>query len=124
MSATIVIGGTVINPSAVQGYEASQAGGAIVHPILGRTADDVTLRPGGLRSGTLNLAFTSATAETDSLAAAEAHSSAAVAVLTSPEVSSASMAYVVPSTGRVVRTLSNTTRAAWMVAVDFQEVAP
>lgn len=123
MTDTITIAGTVITPHLVMGYEAARQGGTLVHPILGRASADITLRPAGLRTGTLRLLFTGSTADADSLAAATAHAASSVAVLASGDLASVAMSYVVPDTGRIVRTLDDETRAAWTVAVDFQEVA-
>lgn len=124
MSTIITIGASVIAPAAVEGYESARPGGVLVHEILGRANPDVTLRVAGLRTGRLRLVFVGANAEADSLAAETAHSGAVVASLTSTDRPSVPMSYVVPSTGSVTRSLSTTTRAAWAVEVDFQEVTP
>lgn len=124
MSATITIGSTVISPQAVTGYESVREGQSIVHDILGRSNPDVTLRPSGLRRGTLHLAFIGTTAEADSLAAENAHALAGVAALTVADHPTASMSYIVPGAGSIKRSLSPETMNHWLLELDFQEVLP
>lgn len=124
MTDTITIGATIITPTVVLGFESARPGGTLTHPILGRSNPDVTLRPAGMRAGTLQLGFAGASSEADSLAAETAHASGVVAVFASTDRATVGMSYVVPASGRITRTLEDTTRNAWVVSVDFEEVAP
>lgn len=127
MADLIVTGSTVIAPTLILGYESSRPGGAIVHPIIGRPDPDVTLRPAGRRTGTLELLFAGeelAANEAAAAAAEAAHATPAVFTLTSTDRPSLAMSYVVPATGRIARQLDAATRNAWTVRIDFHEVAP
>ena len=121
MNGTITGGSTPINPSIILGLSEQIPGGTVVHPILGRIDPDVTLRPAAVRTGTLELGFTASNAETASFAAVNALRSAAVFRLAA-ERGTLAMAFVVPENGRIERRLDDTTRSAWTVTVDYQEV--
>lgn len=121
MSTQIITPTTTITPTLVEGYDAQRGGGAIVHQIPGRsTGPDVTLRPAGLRTGTLNLFFTSETAATQAWAAVCV---AGVFQVLSDE-RSIGMSFVVPEGQQIGFQLDDTTRAHWRVTVPFQEVTP
>lgn len=125
MAEIITSGATVIRPTLVLGYESTRAGGNIVHPIIGRRQPDVTLRPGGMRAGRLELLFDDpnpAVAESASAAAETLHNSAAVLTLRSDDRPSIGMSYVVPAGGNITRRLEDATREAWILAVDFEEI--
>lgn len=121
-AATITTGGSVISPDAFSSYESERAGGTIVHPILGSSDPDTTLRPALLREGSFALTFTRESAEYDSRAAEAVLSAGAVFTLLSPERTSVAMAFVVPQSGGIKRSLSSS-GGAWVVTVDYQEVA-
>ena len=120
----ITSGAVVISPSLILGYESEREAGTLVHPILGSSDDEITLRPARRRTGTLRLAFLDERSESDSLDAETALSQGAVFTLTSDDRTTIAMQFVVPSTGRVVRRLDDETRLDWTVTVDFQEVTP
>lgn len=88
---TIVSGGTVLHPLALSRYEASSDAQTIVHPILDTDRVDVTIRPGALRAGTLELTFAT---EADALQAAAAHKPGAVCTLAHDDRPGVNMAYV------------------------------
>lgn len=120
---SITDGETTITPTVVDGYQADRDARSIVHEILGRSAADVTARPASLRTGTLRLGFVGSTAEEDSKEAEDLHATGALLVFSSSELPTIDMSYVVPLGGRITRELENTTRAAWMLTVTFQEVS-
>jgi hypothetical protein len=120
MANTITAGATIIAPTLIDGYEAERAGGTIVHPILGRTNPDVTLRPASLRTGTLKLLFAD---EAPALAAWNALSAGAVFRLQSDE-RTVGMYFVVPEGERIAFRLNDEARTGWHLDVPFQEVTP
>jgi len=118
MSQTILHAGGTITPLAVTTYLTSREAGTIIHPILGRSNPDVTLRPAMTRTGTLVLAFT---AEADAKEAEDAHAAGGVFSLTSDSLTTIEMYYV--ANGRIERELADGS-THWIVRVDFQEIAP
>lgn len=107
----------VITPTIVDGYSAARTPRTILHPILGRDAEDVTLRPASLRKGTLQLVFAG---EADARAAVAALAVPQVLALYDPDVS-IDMSFVIAEDD-VVLELDDETRDAWIVAVPFHEV--
>ncbi|MCE4024662.1 hypothetical protein LXM50_01605 [Microbacterium sp. Au-Mic1] len=120
MATTITAGATTITPILIDGFEASRSGGSIVHPILGRTNPDITLRPAGMKTGTLSLLFA---VEADANMAWNALSDPAVFVLSSDE-RTVSMSFVVPESQALSLKLDPETRDHWTLSVPFQEVTP
>lgn len=120
MSTVITHASGTITPTVVLGYESEREARTIVHSILGRANPDVTLRPAGLRTGTLTLGFEGATAEADSLEAENVHAAVGSFAVVSTDRDTIEMPYVV--SGRITRALDDQTRDAWTVAIDFQEV--
>ena len=117
MSHLITHAGGSITPLAVTEYKVEQQAGNIVHHILGRTDPDITLRPTGLRSGTLTLVFTTSAAADD---ARRQHAAGAVFALTSAAVPAINMSYVLA--GRLGTIQGNANE--WTLTIDFQEVTP
>ena len=117
MATTITDGTTTITPELVLGYEVSQESRNVVHTILGRSTPDITLRFTNLRTGTLQLLFTSAT---DAEEARQLHINPIVFTLESTEIPEADMSYVVA--GSISTVLEDETRKLWTISVDFQEV--
>lgn len=122
MAVTITAGPVALTPDLINGYDTTRTGRTIVHDIIGAYTADVTLRFASLRTGTLHLVYTSANAENDSDNALAALATAVVFTLTVDDVPTAAMSFVVPAGGRITRTLDDTTRAAWTVDLDYQEV--
>ncbi|MDL9978851.1 hypothetical protein [Microbacterium candidum] len=114
---TITAGAAVISPILIHGFESSREAGTIVHDVIGRANPDITLRPASLRTGTARLLFAD---ETASKSAEDALSLAVTCTLTT-ELASASFPFVVR--GPITRTL-NESRVTWLVAFEFQEIAP
>lgn len=129
-------------PTAVDGFESSRESATIVHQILGRSNPDITIRPAGLRTGTLRLVFADSSSsggglyvdedgyiveegpvtvvgETDSKACEDAHAAGGVMSLYSTALVSILMTYV--ANGSIRRSLS-ANRAYWILEVDYHEV--
>lgn len=120
MSTFITTGTETINPTEILEYADESDGGNLIHRVLGRAAPDVTLRPGNLRTGTLTLGFEGPDSETDSAAARTLLNTGTVFALASTDRATVEMAFV--RLGTVGRQLESTTRDAWIVTVQFQEV--
>jgi len=118
MAAQIIHGETIITPRLVLSYESSQESRNIEHTILGRSDPDITQRPAGTRTGTLELFFLD---EADAEAARVAHTEVGTFSLVWPERPSTEMTYVLGQ-GELVRTLDPETRARWIVQVPYREV--
>ena len=117
MSTVITHDGGTITPLAVSEYSVEQEAGNIVHQVLGRTDPDVTLRPAGLRTGTLTLTFRTA-AEGDD--ARRQHATGTVFTLTSSDVDVVNMRYVLADKLGTVQGKAG----EWIITVGFHEVAP
>lgn len=124
MSDVITHGADVIAPTLITGYESARESSNLVHPILGRAGDDVTLRPAKLRTGRLELLFTDDTSEEDSAEAEAILAAAGVCILTSSSRGSIEMPFIIPQGAEIARELEDRTRRHWLVRVGFQEVAP
>lgn len=119
MSSTITQGVTTIAPDLVLSYETTRASANRTHELLGG-GTAVTLRPPGLRTGTLKLFFLTDAAS----AAAEAlHLVPGVFTFSTPTRPTTDLRYVVADGGRITRTLDDATQLRWVLSVDFQEVS-
>ncbi|RPE75196.1 MULTISPECIES: hypothetical protein [unclassified Frondihabitans] len=112
---------TAIAPDLVTGFESTRDSQTLFHSVIGRAYPDITLRPASLRRGTLTMLFASGDAESLSATAEDLHAAAGLFELTDPDRASVAMTYVV--SGAVGRALEDETRDAWLLSVDFQEVA-
>lgn len=124
MSDIITSGASVIEPTLILGYSSTRAARTIIHDIIGRAAPDVTLRPAGLRSGRMELAFLTDDSESASAAAEAVLATAATFSLVSSDRASVSLQFVVPAGTNITRTLDDETRDGWVVAFGWQEVIP
>lgn len=109
-----------ITPRVVLGWEASRRARSLVHEVLGRPDPDITLRPAGVRSGTLRLLFATGA---EAAAAASVFATAQTLTITDPDVAQVSMSFVVAE-GDIVVQLDPETRRLWMLSAPFQEVVP
>lgn len=107
----------VITPTIVDGYSAARSPRTIMHPILGRDADDVTLRPAALRRGTLKLVFA---LEADAVSALEILATPQVLTVADPDIDIA-MSFVVAEEDVSIE-LDDETRGAWIVSTPYREV--
>lgn len=118
MADTITDGTTTITPHLIDGYRSERAAGNIIHQAADNPAEvDVTLRPAGLRTGTLRLLFLTLT---EALAAEAVHAAAGELQLGSTDHPGLNMSYV--ANGAITVELDDETRNLWLVEVDFQEV--
>lgn len=117
MTTTITKGATTVTPITLTGYEATQASGNILHPVLGRADMDVSFNPLGLRTGTLTFLFDTLT---HALQARDLHASSGICVLADSDHASIGMRYV--ASGDVTLSLDDDSRSLWTVAIDFTEV--
>ncbi len=122
MTTTITGGPTLIVPIILTDLSETREGGSLVHRVLGRVDPDVTLRPAGLRSGRIELGFAGADAESASQSAVASLSTASVFTLVDTERATFDMRFIVPEGGRIERPIESETRAAFVVAFDYQEV--
>jgi hypothetical protein len=81
MPTTLTSGATVITPNTVDGYQSARPAQTIIHRVIGRADPDVTLRPAGTRTGTLELVFG---VEATAIAAEQALAGADVWTLSDP----------------------------------------
>ena len=102
----------------VLGYESVRQSGNKLHAIIDRPDVDVTLKAAGLRTGTLTFGYLTYAA---ALVCEEMHAQPDVVTLTDDSVPGVAMTYV--ATGGITTSLDDESRAAWTVAVEFQEVA-
>jgi hypothetical protein len=102
----------------VLGYEWARTARNNVHAILDDPRPVITLRPAGLRKGTLKLFFRTKQAALDAEAA---HALADVFTILDPAHTDLSMRYVVVNDIHV--TQDTGTMRPWIVEVPFQEVA-
>lgn len=117
--ATIITHSTgVITPEIVNGFEAEREARTIVHTILGRSDPDITLRPFGLRTGTLKLVFATGA---EAAAAVTALTFPQVLALSDPDVPQVAMSFVITE-GSLAPKLDPQTRTVWLIDVPFQEV--
>ena len=111
-------GTTTILPVLVDGYAASRESRTILHPIIGSAETAVSLQPAALRSGTLQLLFTTLA---DAVAAADALAVATVWTLTDDDQASIGMMFVV--TDAIEPSLDPESRELGLVSFSFQELS-
>ncbi|AOX46704.1 hypothetical protein [Microbacterium sp. BH-3-3-3] len=120
MATLITVGDATIAPQQVMSITSEQASGTIIHPILGRAYPDVTIRPAGLRTGTIEMGFYGPNSEAESATARALIAAGGIFTIASEERATLSMTCV--ASGRISLTLEDVTRDAWVLAVDYQEV--
>ncbi|WP_433721126.1 hypothetical protein [Microbacterium laevaniformans] len=104
-----------IRPIAVK-YESTRDVPTIVHPVIGKSTPMITIRPGQLRTGTIELWFRD---EHESLHAEQEHARGTTMQMFTA-VDTVDMYYV--AVGRVERRLDD--RGGWVVTVEYVEVTP
>lgn len=115
---TFTSGSTVVAPDNVDGYEASRGARTKVHNVLGRVDPDITLRPAGLRTGTLTLGFIG---ESDAFDAHTQFSKGVVWTFYTDE-RPITFSFVVPDGGTISLRLDDATRDLWFISLPFSEV--
>lgn len=119
MSATITSDAGSTSPTLVLGYETTLAAQTIVHDLIGGGIGITLIRPRP-RSGTLELFYLT---EDDAKYSADLHTDELVYTLTTDDLDSIEMTYVVAGAGIGLR-LDSVTRRRWIVTVSYQEVTP
>lgn len=116
---TISNGTSTVTPVTVTGYAATRASRNVLHAIIGTPDPAVTLRPAGLRTGTLEALFDT---RADAQSAVTILASDAALTFVDTDHPSISMTFVLD--GDVTMALDDDTRALWLVSFDYQEVLP
>lgn len=117
MAVTVTDGTTDVLPRMVTGWRSRRRGGNVVHELVATENVDVTLRPAGLRRGTVEyLCDTLA----DALNLEALHAGEVVLSVAFSDAPALDMDYVVD--GDVAVEIDDATRDAWLVLVDFQQV--
>ncbi|KNY07915.1 hypothetical protein [Microbacterium sp. GCS4] len=109
--------GTVV-PTALEGYRASRPARTLVHRILNRADDDVTLREFGLRSGSFVLVFDGEAAAVAAFAALGVPQKLAI---TDTAVHSLAMSFVIAEGELSIEQDRDNVRL-WRVTVPYNEV--
>lgn len=117
MANTIFDGFTTITPNLITGWESTQESRTVVHQVIGKSSPDITLKPAGLRNGTLELVFFSSAS---AVSARAFLSQARKFILATDESWLTEMHFVV--SGSLSWTLDEQTQKAWIVSFEFQEV--
>lgn len=118
MSTTIIHSTGTITPVAVEGYKVSRQARTLVHSILNREDDDISLREFGLRSGSFRLVFEG---ESAALAAYAALCTPQMLTINNPDVAALGMAFVIAD-GDVDLEQDSDVANVWRVIVPFREV--
>jgi hypothetical protein len=116
---TITDGTTTITPDLVLGWDSTRDARTQVHPVLGRSDPEVTLRPSAVRTGRLQLWFVE---QADAVAAELAHAGTSVWSLNAGPDAPGLPAYVV--SGAVTLHADGSSLDRWLVEVEYQEVVP
>lgn len=121
MSATITrsIDAVAITPDLVFAFEDASESASLLHPIIGSSEADVTLRPARRPTGQLKLFFLTHDAAT---AAREFHRAAATYGITSDSMPWLPARYV--PQGPIGRVQEEANRTRWTITVAYQELAP
>lgn len=117
MTTTITIAGTP-RTGALLGYQSSRPSGNIVHQIPGSNTPAVTIGPVGLRTGTLEVGFST---EAAVVAVENALLDGTVATLIDTTFASVNMSFIVH--GDLVRTLETDAKKLWSLSIEFQETS-
>jgi len=116
---TITCGESSVSPTLVLGYRSTRPARNLVHSIIDRADPDVTLKPAGLRTGTMQLFhLTLATA----LACEALHALEGVCTLEDTDLPELDMSYI--AAGDITLELDPDTRKRWVVSLEYQEVTP
>lgn len=109
---------TTIIPDFVAGYAATYPTRNVLHAALNRRTRTATVNGSGLRTGTLTILFVD---EDDKTNAVEILNSPAVFQLSSSDLNSIDMLFVIA--GNVTEQLDPEAQAGWLVTFDLEEQA-
>jgi hypothetical protein len=116
---TITDGITAVTPLLVIAWDTQREAGNVLHDIIGRTDDDVTLRPARLRTGTLECLC--ATLE-DALQLEILASLPVKLIFEDADHPALNMTFV--ASGAIAVALDDETRRQATCSIDFAQVAP
>lgn len=117
MTITISSGTLTFSPELITAWGTSQESRNVIHPIIGKSDPDVTLKPASTRSGTLELLFSSATAANS---ARGVLASGTVFTISGSETWLNGIDFVM--SGSISAALEDDTRRLWTISADFTEV--
>ena len=118
MTTTIATGIHTTTPNLVKTWSSAQESRNVIHHIIGRSDPDITLKPAGLRTGTLELFYlTKTAAET----ARDVFAREGVFVIDSDDETWLDGFRFVVS-GSITAALESADLTSWHISVDFQEV--
>lgn len=115
--ATIASGTLTFSPELITGWTAGQESRNVIHNIIGRPDPDVTLKPAGTRTGTLEMLFLTATAATT---ARDVLANGTIFTITDSESWLNGLKFVM--SGNISSALEDETRNMWTITADFTEV--
>lgn len=119
MTTTLSTSASSLSPETVTGWTSTREANNLIHTIIGRADPDVTMKPAGLRTGTLEMLFLTLPL---ALAAESLHAGEGVLHLQDSDHAALEMYYV--ASGAIELELDDETRSLWLLRVDFQEVLP
>lgn len=117
MTTSISDGTDTFTATLMDGYTASRPSRNVPHAILGSNAPAVSLRPAGLRTGSLRLLFA---LHATAVSATALLASGAELTLDDTDFPTINMSFVLD--GDVELSLDEDTRSVWWVQFEFQEV--
>ena len=120
MGTTIANAGDTITPTQVLSYLTARRSNNVIHRILNGAIAVSTLPPQP-RAGTLELFFDT---EAGAAAADIFHTRSGTFALTTDDIVTGNITYVVAESGDIKRELDPQTRTRWIVTVNYQEVTP
>lgn len=119
MTITLTRGEISASPQQLLGFKSTRTARNLVHDIIDRSDPDITIKPAGLRKGTLELLCLNLAA---GLAVEALHAGEGVIALEDTDRPTLDMSYV--ASGAITLELDTQTGIRWVVAVDYQEVTP
>lgn len=117
MTTTITDATSSITPDLVVGYDTERESRNVLHNVIGKAEQDVSLELDGLRYGTLHLFFESQTA---AWVAYEQLGAIGTWELTDTDIPQIGMSFV--RTGPMKMGLDPVSRRRWLIEMDYQEV--
>jgi hypothetical protein len=116
---TTINGSGAHAPILVTGYKTIRQSRNIVHELTGTEDSAITLRPAGLRTGTLTALCATAT---DALALEDDLAAAHSLDFATDDQAGLDMTFVLDAGGVITTELDPQTRKVWTVSFDFREI--
>jgi len=118
MTTTIASGTLDTTPALIKSWSSTQEARNVVHTIIGRSDPDITLKPAGKRTGTLELFYTTKTAAEE---ARELFALPLVFLVDSDDETWLD-GFRFVTVGSISSVLDSDDFTSWHISVDFQEV--